>query len=78
MIPKQKAEELYNAYKKALNINNDMRAGANPYAKECALICVSEIINDRREMDYLECGKIETAEIIAPDWVEVKQAIEAL
>lgn len=69
MTPKEKAEQLYNAYKKALNINNDMRAGANPFAKQCALICVEEILTLARESQD-------------PDhiawWEEVKQEIEKL
>jgi hypothetical protein len=44
MSPKEKSEELYLKYKEALNIKNDMRPGKNPFAKECAIICVEQII----------------------------------
>jgi hypothetical protein len=68
MRPKEKAEELYFKYKEALNIKNDMRIGANPFAKECALIAVDEIL---KAVTTIADKKYDF-------YVEVKQEIEKL
>lgn len=44
MTPEEKAKSLYESYKETLNIQNDMRPGANPFAIQCAIICVEQII----------------------------------
>jgi imidazole glycerol phosphate synthase subunit HisF len=44
MNAKEKAKELYCKYTDALNIR-DLQTTANPFAKQCALIAVDEIIN---------------------------------
>ena len=41
--PKDKAKEIYCKYADALNIR-DLQTTANPFAKQCALIAVNEII----------------------------------
>lgn len=74
MNSKEKAEQLYIAYKKALNIKNDMRAGANPFAKQCALICVEEIKNLTDPILYLLDANDEEKGY----WEQVKQEIEKL
>lgn len=45
MTPEETSEALYLKYKEALNIQNDMRPGKNPFAKQCAIICVEQIID---------------------------------
>jgi hypothetical protein len=68
MTPKEKAKELYLKYTDALNIR-DLVTTANPFAKQCALIAVDEILklstffNLIAETEY---------------WNEVKKEIEAL
>jgi hypothetical protein len=55
MTPQEKAKELYCKYTDALNIR-DLQTTANPFAKQCALIAVNEIIKAMRkgipEIDY--------------------------
>jgi hypothetical protein len=46
MNAKEKAKEIYCKYTDALNIR-DLQTTANPFAKQCALIAVEEIINSR-------------------------------
>jgi hypothetical protein len=41
-IPQDRAKSLYQQYLHILGISNDMRPGANPFAKECALFCAEE------------------------------------
>jgi hypothetical protein len=41
--PQEKAKEIYRKYADALNIR-DLQTTANPFAKQCALIAVNEII----------------------------------
>lgn len=43
MTTKEKAKELYCKYTDALNIR-DLQTTANPFAKQCALIAVDELI----------------------------------
>ena len=49
MTPKEKAHELYCKYTDALNIR-DLQATANPFAKQCALIAVNEMIIQNGEL----------------------------
>ena len=55
MTSQEKAKELYCKYTDALNIR-DLQTTANPFAKQCALIAVNEIIKAMRkgipEIDY--------------------------
>jgi hypothetical protein len=44
MTPQEKAKELYCKYTDALNIR-DLQTTANPFAKQCALLAVDEILN---------------------------------
>lgn len=67
MTPKEKAKEIYCKYTDALNIR-DLQTTANPFAKQCALIAVDEVINS-------ELFKWLEDEIY---WQEVKQEIEKL
>jgi hypothetical protein len=70
MTPKEKAKELYCKYTDVLNIR-DLQVTANPFAKQCALISVEEILKDREEIDGMRI-------INDPYWMEVKQEIEKL
>ena len=65
MTPKEKAKELYLKYTDALNIR-DLQITANPFAKQCALIAVDEIIKSNA--------------MLPPNlnWQEVKKEIELL
>lgn len=70
--PKEKAKEIYCKYADALNIR-DLQTTANPFAKQCALIAVDEIIK--------EYGTY--YEVIVDDkqvsyWQQVKTEIENL
>jgi hypothetical protein len=73
MTPKEKAKELYCKYTDALNIR-DLQTTANPFAKQCALIAVDEIIN----ANPYECDGIEILHSNISYWQEVKQEIEKL
>ena len=75
MSPKEKAKELYCKYTDALNIR-DLQITANPFAKQCALIAVEEIINGY-EFDSLD---IENKRIMdnINYWDKVKQEINNL
>jgi hypothetical protein len=77
MTPKEKAEELYCKYTDALNIR-DLQTTANPFAKQCALIAVDEIINtlnfDIRDLDVRGNILLDLIKF----WREVKQEIELL
>ena len=69
---KEKAKELYLKYTNALNIR-DLQITANPFAKQCALIAVDEIINTHllSEKDIFGIHPVDY-------WQEVKQEIEKL
>jgi len=73
MTPVEKSEELYLKYKEALNIQNDMRPGKNPFAKQCAIICVEQIIPCTwKQSTYKKEGKIWVDEITTTEyWEEV-------
>lgn len=71
MTAKEKATELYNKYKETLNIQNDMRPGANPFAKACALIVVENAIEALDEYLFHTAG----AKYF---WNEVKKELEEL
>ena len=65
MTPKEKAKELYCKYTDALNIR-DLQTTANPFAKQCALICCNEVLgNISADIDYIY-------------WLEIKQELEKL
>ena len=72
MTPKEKAKELYLKYTNTLNIR-DLQITANPFAKQCALIAVHEIIasNPIAFDEYDNC-------IEKNWWKEVKKEIEKL
>jgi hypothetical protein len=74
---KEKAKELYLKYTNALNIR-DLQATANPFAKQCALIAVDEIINTNPKItiNWAFSGIQEFDNI--NHWQEVKQEIEKL
>lgn len=52
MTPQEKAKEIYCHYTDALNIR-DLQTTANPFAKQCALICMKEIIEALYEYDEI-------------------------
>ena len=53
MTPKEKAKELVDKY---LNIH--LMYGMEDEAKECALICVDEIIEELNSVEHGESGKV--------------------
>jgi len=65
MDAKEKAKELYCKYTDALNIR-DLQTTANPFAKQCALIAVNEIL-----IGYMSNPKISY-------WRSVYEEIEKL
>ena len=85
MEPKEKAKELYLKYTDALNIR-DLVTTANPFAKQCALIAVDEIIVNIKDAfehcwNHLNWGgeyDIIDYEIYISYWQQVKQEIETI
>ena len=87
MTPKEKAKELYYKYADALNIR-DLQTTANPFAKQCALIAVEEILHcestEPSDTDWDECGS--TAQYYWPQkkedagkfWGDVKSELQSL
>lgn len=75
MTAKEKATELYNKYKNTLNIQNDMRPGANPFAKACALIVVETVIHEIADVQ-LHYG-VNLYDDLSY-WDDVKKDLEAL
>ena len=73
MTPKEKAKELFNKYCFAIRTEEtDSGYFTNViYAKNCALIAVDEILNDKEEIDGMRI-------INDPYWIKVKQEIENL
>jgi len=63
MTPKEKAMELVNKF---LELTSEEFTGINISSKQCALICVDEILNNRGIPFYFQF------------WTEVKQEIEKL
>lgn len=55
MEAKERANEFYNTFKTALQVN-DMRIGANPFVKECAKACCDKLCNEvtgnKEKYDY--------------------------
>jgi hypothetical protein len=70
MTPKEKAEELLRKYY-TFGINKEGQTLSWLEAKQCALICVDEILKDREEIDGMRV-------INDPYWLEVKKEIELL
>ena len=70
MTPKEKAEELLNKmiYHIEYNCQPSLKTMV---AKQCALIAVNEILEDRKEVDGMRV-------INDPYWLDVKQEIEKL
>jgi hypothetical protein len=73
MTPKEKANELYLKYTDTLNIK-DLQVTANPFAKQCAIIAVDEILSDYK--NYLMHENTEYKGLMY--WQEVKKEIELL
>ena len=79
MTPKEKAEELYNKF-----YNTDFHGNSikirDLLTKECALIAVDEILNNRPiRPSPLPCASLdECIEQAAIYWKQVKQEIEIL
>lgn len=70
MTPKEKAKELYCKYTDALNIR-DLQTTANPFVKQCALICVDEVLNHHSQEQGLY--RIDTYY-----WQQVKSELQSL
>ena len=79
MDAKEKAKELYCKYTDALNIR-DLQTTANPFAKQCALIAVDEILETTfMKALFIHWKFIDVQEISTTDyWIEVKQEIKKL
>ena len=87
MNAKEKAKELYCKYTDALNIR-DLQTTANPFAKQCALIAVEEILHceatEPSDTDWDDCGA--TAQYYWPQkkvdagkfWGDVKSELQSL
>jgi hypothetical protein len=73
MTPEEKAKELYCKYTDALNIR-DLQTTANPFAKQCVLIAVEEIL----DANPYECDGIDILHSNISYWEAVKQEIEKL
>ena len=73
MTPKEKAKELYCKYADALNIR-DLQTTANPFAKQCALIAVNEIILSNPHSNPFNTDVYSTMDY----WLQVKTEIEKL
>lgn len=74
MTPKEKANELYFKFIKALDIRSDMRPEANPYAKQCALIAVEEAVLYHPIHSKPSVGDIEFHSY----WNQVKEIIKSM
>ena len=73
MTPKEKAKEIYCKYADALNIR-DLQTTANPFAKQCALIAVNEIILSNPHSNPFNTDVYSTMDY----WIQVKTEIEKL
>jgi hypothetical protein len=73
MTPQEKAKKLFDKYCFAIRTEEtDSGYFTNViYAKDCALIAVDEILNDKEEIDGMRI-------INDPYWIKVKQEIENL
>ena len=84
MIPKEKANELVEIYKKqvAMRIKDYSlvcKVLDNDMAKQCALIAVNEIINSTHSYQYMLAADLFTRKTFKREyWQEVKQEIEKL
>jgi len=77
MTEKEKADEIYCKYTDALNIR-DLQITANPFAKQCALIAVDEIIASNPCYEDADRGGNFMWNNNTYYWQEVKQEIEKL
>lgn len=87
MNAKEKAKEIYRKYAEALNIK-DLQTTSNPFAKQCALIAVEEILHceatEPSDTDWDDCGA--TAQYYWPQkkidagkfWGDVKSELQSL
>jgi hypothetical protein len=73
MTPKEKAKELVSKFQYNTKVYHPKNGWVNSIIdmKECALICVDEILKDREEIDGMRV-------INDPYWLEVKKEIEKL
>ena len=71
MTPKEKAKELINKFLNSKPSSGSYVSINTEHAKQCALICVDEIINQRPQLPSSYTSTIEY-------WQEVKKEIEAL
>jgi hypothetical protein len=79
MTPKEKAKELIEKFKKYTDVAGDCAIEAEcikinlKFAKQCALICVEEVINEILIQNFYSKEKLNL-----PYWNEVKAEIEKL
>ena len=78
MNAKEKAKEIYCKYTDALNIR-DLQTTANPFAKQCALIAVEEILNNNCGSHTDEMNAT-NSEIYCDEyfWNDVKSELQSL
>ena len=81
MNPKDKAKELANKFY-SINKDGDQRLGTNPYisreyAKECALLCVDELIKAFKNFSISEHGGVHI-DYGHGEWELVKQELKKL
>lgn len=72
ITPKDTANDIYNRLMQKLKIT-DLRAGTNPYVKECAEYCVDEILS---VLDTFQTHAY--AKVLIPFYNEVKKEIQNL
>lgn len=73
MTAKEKAKEMYCKYTDALNIR-DLQTTANPFAKQCALIAVDQIILANPHSNPFNTEVVSTMKY----WVDVRKEIQKL
>jgi hypothetical protein len=71
MTPQEKAKEIFDRMYEAIPAHPEGGSIEYDAAKECALIAVDEILEDRKQIDGMRV-------INDPYWLEVKNEIEKL
>jgi hypothetical protein len=74
MTPEEKAKELLWKFADGISENSITLVGRDIAAKQCALICVDEIIASRPQYPYTS-GAWSRSEYVLKFWQSVKQAI---
>lgn len=72
MTPQEKAKELYNKFIQVDGVIDEV--WPHTIAKQCALICVEEILNELKEFDNMDGYAGSRTDY----WQQVKTSIESL